>query len=168
MMMLITGRACTAIAFVFRKACSRACRCSSLRQPGLAHAVADVLTVSQIGRIVARRAGAEAGDGESGIEGKPGLNRGPRLIEPAKMRQRGGEIEMRERKISVHLDGATQPRDRLLVSAKQQFGEAGVHHPAIGARIARTEAKRLLDMALGFLAATHIILGETDSSVSHC
>jgi hypothetical protein len=28
MMVLITGRACTAIAFVFRKACSRACRSS--------------------------------------------------------------------------------------------------------------------------------------------
>src|ERR1700730_13712716 len=93
--------------------------CSSLRQPGLAHPVADALALSQIGRIVARRARAEAGDGESGIEGKPGLNRGPRLIEPAKMRQGGGEIKMRERKISVHLDGATQPRDCLLVRAKQ-------------------------------------------------
>src|ERR1700722_1568221 len=61
-------------------------RCSSLRQPRLAHPVADALALSQIGRIVARRPRVEAGDGESGIEGKPGLNRGPRLIEPAKMR----------------------------------------------------------------------------------
>ena len=83
------------------------------------------------------------------------------------MRQRGGEIEMRERKISVHLDGATQPRDRLLVGTKQQFGEAGIHYPAIGVRIARTEPKCLLYVVLGFLAATHSILGETDSCESH-
>ena len=59
---------------------------SSLRQPGLAHPVAHALALSLIGGVFARCARAEAGDGESGIEGKPGLNRGPRLIEPAKMR----------------------------------------------------------------------------------
>src|ERR1700722_18947710 len=142
--------------------------CSSLREPGLAHPIADVLALSQVGGIVARHARAKAGDCESGIEGKPGLKRGPCLLQAAKMRQRGGEIEMRERKISVHLDGATQPRDRLLIDAKQQFGKAGVHKPAIGVRIARTETKCLLYVVLSFLAATHSILGKTDSSASHC
>ena len=91
-----------------------------LRQPGLAHPVADALALSQVGWIVARRARAEAGDGESGIEVKPGLNRRLRLVLPAKMRQGGGEIKMRERKISVQLrrnDAAARlpPRPRQAV-----------------------------------------------------
>ena len=89
---------------------------SSLRQPGLAHPVADALALSQIARIVARRPRAEAGDGESGIEGKPGLNRGPRLIGPAKMRQGGGEIKMHEwGNMSVGLDGSPKRADRSIV-----------------------------------------------------
>jgi hypothetical protein len=70
------------------------------------------------------------------------------------MRQGGGETEMRERKIPVGLDGTTEPRDRILIAAHIEFGEAREIYPDIGVRIARTEAKRLLDMGFGFIAAT--------------
>ena len=99
------------------------------------------------------------------VERKPRLDRGPRLIKPTEMRQRGGEIEMRAWMISVDLDRATEPRDRLLVGAELQLGEAREHHPNKGVRIARTEAECLLDMGLGLRAATKKILGETDVGV---
>ena len=70
--------------------------------------------------------------------------------------------------VTVNLDGATQAFDRLLVRSKLQLGETGERHPAMGAPVPRTEAKRFLDMNLGFLAATHNILGESDGSVSPC
>ena len=94
------------------------------------------------------------------------MNCGPSLLQPAEMRQGGGEIEVRDRKISVGLDGATQPRDRLLVGAEVQLGDACERQPEIDECIARTEAERLLDMSLGFLAATGDVFGETDLTVS--
>ena len=66
------------------------------------------------------------------------------------------------RMISVDFDGAPEPRDRLLVSAELQLGEARESHPGHDFHIARTEAESLLDMALGFLAATQEMLGEAD------
>ena len=56
--------------------------------------------------------------------------------------------------------------DRLLVVAEMQLGQAREQHPEIAVRIARLEAKRLVDMSLGFLGATDEIFGETDLSVS--
>ena len=73
---------------------------------------------------------------------------------------------MRAWMISVELNRAPEPRDRLLVSIELELGVAREYHPDIGLRIARTEAKSLLDMALGFLAATQKIFGEADSPVS--
>ena len=58
-----------------------------------------------------------------------------------------------------------EPRDRFLVGAELQLGEARKHHPNKGVRIARTEAECLLDMGLGLRAATEKILGETDARV---
>ena len=69
---------------------------SPLWHPGHAHALIDALAPGEVSRIVARYVGAEAADGESRIERKPRLDRGPRLVKPTEMRQRGGEIEMRD------------------------------------------------------------------------
>jgi hypothetical protein len=84
------------------------------------------------------------------------------------MRQSGGETEMRERKIPVGLDGTTKPRDRILIAPHIEFGEPREIYSDIGVRIARTEAERLLDMGLGFLAATDEIHGLTDHCVGVC
>jgi hypothetical protein len=47
---------------------------------------------------------------------------------------------MRAWMISVDLDRVPEPRDRLLVSAELQLGEAREYHLDIGFRVARTEA----------------------------
>src|SRR5262245_62161123 len=72
---------------------------------------------------------------------------------------------MRAWMISVDLDRATEPRDRLLVRAELQLGEAREHHPNIGVDIARTEAECLSDMGLSLFAATEKILCDTDGRV---
>src|SRR6476469_8466971 len=72
---------------------------------------------------------------------------------------------MRAWMISVDLDRATEPCDRLLVGAELQLGEAREHHPNESLRITRTEAECLLDMGLSVPAATEKILGATDVGV---
>ena len=57
-----------------------------LRHPDPAEAVTDAPRCRSVGRIVARRAGAEARDGESRVEREPRVERGPRLIQPTEMR----------------------------------------------------------------------------------
>jgi len=59
-----------------------------------------------------------------------------------------------------------QPRDGLLVAPESELGKARELHPHKGVRIARTEAERLLDVRLGFLAATDKKLADTDHWVS--
>ena len=57
-------------------------------------------------------------------------------------------------------------RNRFHVRAEKQLGETGKHEPPIGVVIARREAKRLVDVGLGLLAATEKELGETDEGMS--
>ena len=59
---------------------------SPLWHPGHAHALTEALASSEVSRIVARHVGAEAGDGESRVERKPCLGRGPRLIKLTEVR----------------------------------------------------------------------------------
>jgi hypothetical protein len=113
---------------------------------------------AQIGRIVARRAGAKATNGEAWIERKPGLCRGPRFIDPAEIRQGRGEIELPAGEISVKLKGAAKPYDGLLIAAQMELSEARHTDPLISVPVDRTDAERLLDMRLGFLAATDEVL----------
>src|ERR1700741_4751389 len=72
---------------------------------------------------------------------------------------------MRAWMISVDVNRTTEPRGRLLVGAELELAEARENHPNIGVRIARTEAKCLLDVGLGFRAATKQILGGADGPV---
>jgi hypothetical protein len=53
----------------------------------------DALALRQIGRIIARRAGAKATNGEAWIERKPGLRRGPRFIDPGEIRQGASVVQ---------------------------------------------------------------------------
>ena len=86
-----------------------------------------------------------------GSSASPAWVRGSRLIKLTEVRQRGGKIDMRAWMISVDLDRTTEPRDRLLVGAELQLGEAREDHPNKSLRITRTEAECLLDMGLGVL-----------------
>ena len=99
--------------------CREPCPTLALRHPGLAHAFVDALALSQVPRMVCRALPAPAGERERRIEGEARLGRRPRLVHPAEFREGGSEIEMRRWEIAVDLDGATQPRDRFLVGAKQ-------------------------------------------------
>ena len=66
----------------------------------------------------------------------------------------------------VQFDTATVPRDAVVISADQQLGEARYVHPGMSEGIARAEPERLVNMALGFLGATEIKLGETNTRMS--
>ena len=52
------------------------------------------------------------------VERETGLDRGTRLVQPTKLRERGGQVKMRVRKISVGLDRPPTPGDRLLVARR--------------------------------------------------
>src|SRR5262249_55294669 len=69
-------------------------------------------------------------------------------------------------KISIDFDGAAEPRDRLLVIAEIEFGNASRRYPTEGEGVMRTETERFADVGLGFIAATDEKLGQTDCSVS--
>ena len=87
--------------------CSLRCRCWS--QPGRAgsvenarypsgnpafsHALIDALALRQIGRIIARRAGAKATNGEAWIARKHGFCRGPRFIDPGEICQGASVVQ---------------------------------------------------------------------------
>src|SRR5271166_1477326 len=93
----------------------------SFRDPNLSHHFVDALSPGEKDRVVARRIGAVAADGEGGIDGKPFLRRDARLVEPAEPRQGGREVEMRGLEIPVDLDCVAQLRSRFLVFAEKHL-----------------------------------------------
>jgi hypothetical protein len=68
---------------------------SALWHPGYEHALIEALARGKEGRMVARRIGAVAADGEGRIERQPGLCGGPRLIQFAEQCKGGSEEEVR-------------------------------------------------------------------------
>ena len=78
------------------------------------------------------------------------------------MSQGDGEIEMRERKISVGINGTAFPGNRFLIAPQLQLGNASQKHPMIGHDVSRTKPQRFNNMALGFLGAADSILSVTD------
>jgi hypothetical protein len=94
--------------------------------------------------------------------------RGPRFLQLAEPRERSGEIEMRHWLIWIGLDAPADPRDRFRVGTEMQFEHADTELPTEGADIARREAERLVDVGLGFPAATEKKLRPTDENMSVC
>src|SRR5271166_2088565 len=71
---------------------------------GFAQAINDALPSGDRSRIVARRTGANSGDGESRVHRQSRPNLGPRFKEPPDKGQGGGQKEMRHWEISIGFD----------------------------------------------------------------
>src|SRR5665213_1254348 len=108
---------------------------------------------------------AQALDGSRRIERHTGFRGRPRLIEAAKMRERRGEREMRQREIAVCLDRPPEPRDRFFIRTEQVLCEARLGHPDIGERVPRTEPERLPDVGFRLPGAAENRFGVADESV---
>ena len=118
----------------------------------------------QIHRVVADHLPGGAGPRkrEIRLERKAGLDSGPRLIQPAKLCEAGGQQEIRSRTTSIRLNGPPKPRDSLLPVAKVESGPAGHVHPAESHAIARTQAKGLKNVSLCFFRAPDINLAPSN------
>jgi hypothetical protein len=138
---------------------------SPLRHPCLSEAIDDTFALCQVNRIVAQCGNAEAADGEARIKRQSGLSGCPRLIQSAEQPQPGGEKEMRERIISVVLDGPAVPSDSFLIPPEKQHGGGGVAHPIIGHNVSWTKAQRFKSMGFGFLGAPKRNFCEADHVV---
>ena len=139
---------------------------SSFRHTSLAHALDRAFASCEVDRILARCAGAETTDGEGRIERQRPPRSGSGLVQLAALRQSGCKIELPGGIISVELDAAPQPCDRLLISSEMELGHAGKKRPGIGSRFPRREAERLLNMRFSLLGVTKSNLREADMSVS--
>jgi hypothetical protein len=91
----------------------------SFRDPNLSHQFVDALPPGEKDLVVARRIGAVPADGEGGIDRKPFLRCHARLVEPAKRRQGGREVEMRGVEMPADLDRVAQLRDSFFVLAEK-------------------------------------------------
>ncbi len=141
-------------------------RRSLLGDSNLSHHFVNALWPGEKDGVVARRVGAVAADGEGGIDGKPFLSRGARLIESAEPRQGGRVVEMRGLEIAVDLDCAAQLRNRFLVFAEKDLRDACEGLPMLSGGIAGTEPQRILDVGLGILSSPEKSLRQTDPRVS--
>src|ERR1700722_15782869 len=104
-----------------RQGCRRGRRRrSSLRQSGLAHAFENALRSGQIFWVTALggEEGAGAGDGEIWVEHQARPDRRTHTDKSPELRQGGGQLKMRFRKISVGFDRSPRPRDRFLPNAE--------------------------------------------------
>src|SRR5450755_355033 len=126
---------------------------SPLWHPGDTHALIDTLASGEVGRIVGREVEPVPTDGEAWIDSKSCLRDDTRLVQRPQLCQGSGKLKMCHWLITIGLNASPQPNHRLVVGPKVYLGDADKHHPSEGKIIARREAKRLVDMGLGFLAA---------------
>ena len=136
------------------------------RHAGHAHTVKDALKSSEISRIVVRRDAAVM-NSEAWINRKSRSHGSPSIVQPADLRQRSSESEMRIG-ISIGLNTPTQPDGRFGIGTYLQLGQTGIMHRNVGEGIARGEPKCLVYVGLGFLAATRVVFGHTYGGVCHC
>ena len=79
-------------------------------------------------RVIANRSPGSAGAENTvdGVERETGLDCGTRLIQSAKLREGGCQVEVCFRIISVGLDRPPTPRDRLLPAAEVELCKAAI------------------------------------------
>src|SRR6185437_4376359 len=83
-------------------------RSSSFRHPQFAEGIDEVFALGEIIRVAARSAGPEVADGKPRIELEPGRDSRFGFFQLAEFDRRRGEIEMRQREISIGFDGAAE------------------------------------------------------------
>ena len=77
---------------------------SSLGHACQAHAFHHARALGEIGRIVTLVAGAKPAKRELRVDGEAGLYLPARLVDPAEMRETGGEQEERQGSVAVGID----------------------------------------------------------------
>ena len=88
-------------------------RVSFFRDPGHSHAFDHAFALSEKHGVVALKPGATAHDGEFRVDGEAGLHLLSRLVEPAQMRETGGEIEKGPGIVAVGVDRFPVPGQGL-------------------------------------------------------
>ena len=136
------------------------------RHPGFAQAVENGLELGQIRRVVAhsRPIGAGAGDGEGRVEREPSLDCGMRLVQSAKLRERGSQQKMLNGKF--RLASIARRNHATAWSQVPSWFFACPRNPSRHShRIARTEAQGLTDVSLCFFGATNESLAKSDKGM---
>src|SRR5215470_5345839 len=108
------------------------------------------------------RVHAASTNGEVGIECKSGIGAGSSLTQVSHHSQRASQVKMREHVVGIGLNATTKPVKRLKISVGVQLRHSDKMEPKKGARIARRQPKRLLDVSLDFLVAPQRMLSKPD------
>jgi len=110
--------------------------------------------------------GTVAADGEIGIKRQPRPRRGLCLVQAAELCQGASAQKADNRQIGIGLYRPLIPADRFLVATEKKLGASCVARPMIGVTVARTDAKRLLNMSFSFLGMSEINLCGTNEKMS--
>src|ERR1700677_1957811 len=102
---------------------------------------------------------------EGRVQRETGVGRGTRLVKPAQPRESGGQVEMSLGIIPIGFDRAPTPQDGLLALGQVIFCDPSFRKPHIGRHIARAQAKRVVDVSLGFLGAAGKNLAKSDEGM---
>jgi len=101
-------------------------------------------------------------DGEAAIKRQSDL--GPRscLLRVSHHRQGTSEVKVRKRVIGIGFNAPAKPVECLKVGFGHQLGHPDKHEPKKGARIARGQSQRILNVPLYVLATLQCILSKPD------
>src|SRR5260370_1671815 len=97
------------------------------RHPGQPNSLNEAFSTSKINGIVAGCIGPEPADGETWIERKPRIHRSPPFVQLSEPRECGGELEMRERIVSVCFQAPTHPTDCFATATVLPLGQSSRH-----------------------------------------
>jgi hypothetical protein len=140
-------------------------RTSALWYPGHAHAVVEALASSEIYRIVAFCIDPISADGKALIKCQSSVGNGSCFLQISHERQRGRELKMGERVISVGVKAAAEPIDRVDVGVGCQLAHPDKHQPKKGTGISRGQSESFKDVLLHLFAATQLVLAKSDESM---
>ena len=105
----------------------------------------------QIAPMIAERERSIPLGCEGGIKQKPGLRFRPGFFRLARQLQCSPQVKISPRRVRIGVYTAPQPLYRLVILFRLYRGDARKQHPKVSEGIERAQAKRFLDMTLGFL-----------------